>query len=98
MISYLKKKDSVKSNVIIFLVALNELGRLGLSEIRIKMKNNRNARIDNEEATIALLTYFSELGSSPDSVAVDYEFIEQLLISAGNGVILITCFFGYHTF
>jgi len=53
------------------------------SELRLYLQNNELSKVNNEEATAALLNYFAELGASDETVKVDYIFCEQLLLSAG---------------
>lgn len=38
----------------------------------------------NKEATIALINYFSELSKDKSHNSIDYEFLEQILHSAGK--------------
>lgn len=55
-----------------------------LKDLKILFNKRSMETITNEEATSALINYFAELGSSDENIKIDYDFIEQLLITAGQ--------------
>lgn len=55
-----------------------------LQELKVLFQNRSGRAVNNEEATTALVNYFAEIGSSDENINIDYDFIEQLLITAGQ--------------